>query len=102
MLGALLLLCLLVFLVMRAFSGEPARERAAIEEGARWETHTEAGDGTTTVVVRRIARTRSGPIELGRQVIAAIRDGDPEWETNYHTAMAQARSRVAALEIESD
>jgi hypothetical protein len=102
LLAALLLLCLLVVLLMRAFWGEPEAGRPALEEAARWETHTEVGDGNTTVAVRRVARTRSGPVELGRQVIATIPDGDPEWEAEYHRAMAQARSRVATLEIESD
>ncbi|MEO3828504.1 hypothetical protein [Actinomadura sp. B10D3] len=40
--------------------------------------------------------------ELGRQTVASIPDGDPEWEERYHEAMAAARSRVAALESEAD
>ena len=32
---------------------------------------------------------------------ADIDDGDPEWEERYHEAMAQARSRVAALRSEA-
>lgn len=40
--------------------------------------------------------------EIGRQTVAAIPDADPEWEERYHEAMAQARSRVAALESEAD
>ncbi|GAA2451422.1 hypothetical protein GCM10010191_81890 [Actinomadura vinacea] len=66
---------------------------------ARWETHTESSGGVTTVMVRQV--TEAGR-ELGRQTVASIPDGDPEWETRYHEAMAQARSRVAALQIEAD
>ncbi|MFD0853995.1 hypothetical protein ACFQ07_17290, partial [Actinomadura adrarensis] len=60
---------------------------------------TESRDGVTTVLVRRVD---PAGIELGRQIIATIPDGDPDWESRYHEAMAQARSRVATLEIESD
>jgi hypothetical protein len=94
-------LCLIAFLVMRAFPAVAGRARPAVEEDARWETHTEVGEGVTTVVVRRVATARQGVLELGRQVIAAIPDDDPEWDAKYHAAMAKARSRVAALEIES-
>jgi len=84
-------------LVYYAVTGgsRPAVDGAA----ARWETHTESRGGVTTVLVRRID---PGGAELGRQVIATIQDGDPDWESRYHEAMAQARSRVATLEIESD
>lgn len=98
-LAVVALLSLLIALMVRVITGD---RPAALEDVAGWETHTEAGDGATTVAVRRVARTRSGPVELGRQVVTVIPDGDPEWEAKYHRAMAEARSRVAALEIEAD
>jgi hypothetical protein len=97
---AVLLVALAVALVVSAFT----RERGgadALEATARWEAHTSSADGVTTVVVRKVAETRRGLVEFGRQSIASIPDGDPEWETKYHEAMAQARSRVAALQIEA-
>jgi hypothetical protein len=100
--GVIVILCLLVVLVAYGLFGTLTPGRAALEEGARWEAYTEVGDGVTTVAVRRVAQTRSGPLELGRQVIRTIPDDDPEWETRYHAAMAEARSRVATLESESD
>jgi hypothetical protein len=104
--GMLVILGLLVVLVAVGLSGGlsgAARPGgAALESGARWETHTEMGGGVTTVAVRRVAPARSGPVELGRQVISTIPDDAADWETRYHAAMAEARSRVAALESESD
>ncbi|GAA2085630.1 hypothetical protein [Actinomadura alba] len=107
MLGGLLFLCVLVYLVVLALSGGSGRGRAGraappVEADARWETHTEVGGGVTAVVVRRVTDGGQGVLELGRQVIRTIPDDDPEWDTKYHAAMAEARSRVAALEIESD
>ncbi|SEG60190.1 hypothetical protein SAMN04489712_107115 [Thermomonospora echinospora] len=98
--AAVLLVALAVMLVVSAFT----RERGggeALEATARWEAHTVSADGVTTVVVRKVAQTPQGPVEFGRQSIASIPDGDPEWESRYHEAMAQARSRVAALQIEA-
>jgi hypothetical protein len=93
-----------VVLLLYAFTGRSARSRARLESGARWEAHTESSDGVTTVVVRRVSRDGAGDVlaETGRQTVAAIPDADPEWEERYHEAMAQARSRVAALESETD
>ncbi|WP_165978644.1 hypothetical protein, partial [Actinomadura darangshiensis] len=70
---------------------------------ARWEAHTESSAGVTTVVVRQVSRNGDGDVlaEIGRQTVAAIPDGDPAWEARYHEAMAEARSRVAALEAEA-
>ncbi|WP_141580965.1 hypothetical protein [Actinomadura sp. WMMA1423] len=93
-----------VVLLFYAFTGRSSPSRAQLESGARWETHTESSDGVTTVVVRRVSRGDSGDVlaETGRQTVAAIPDADPQWEDRYHEAMAQARSRVAALESETD
>ena len=94
-----------VVLLMHGFGGRSATAPAgARERDARWETHTESSGGVTTVVVRRVARDDAGDVtgELGRQTVATIPDDDPEWETRYHDAMAQARSRVAALDSETD
>lgn len=101
LLVVVVVIALAATLVISAFRGEEADPRA-LESAARWEVHTSSADGVTTVVVRKVAHGRRGPVEFGRQSIAAIADDDPQWETKYHEAMAQARSRVAALESESD
>lgn len=63
----------------------------------RWQVDTELSEGQTLVVIRRL----SGETELTRQVVASIPDKAPDWDARYHEAMAEARSRVAALEVES-
>ncbi|WP_119729486.1 hypothetical protein [Thermomonospora amylolytica] len=101
LLAVVLLIVLAVMLVVNAFRQDGGRARA-LEADARWETYTSSADGVTTVVVRKVAQTPRGPVEYGRQSIASIPDDDPDWETRYHEAMAQARSRVAALQIEAE
>ncbi|WP_242903175.1 hypothetical protein [Actinomadura terrae] len=102
-LAMLAVAAVVVVLLLYAFGGLSSDGRRRREPTARWEPHTESSDGVTTVLVRRVTRDASGALvaELGRQTVAAIPDGDTDWETRYHEAMAQARSRVAALEIES-
>ncbi|MFF5258723.1 hypothetical protein ACFY4C_07240 [Actinomadura viridis] len=95
MLAAVAVLAVVVVLVYYAVTEGPRPPARA----AGWETHTESSGGVTTVLVRQI--TGDGA-ELGRQVVAAIPDGAPDWETRYHEAMAEARSRVAALRIEAE
>lgn len=91
---ALLIVALLVYLLI----GLPKpRQRAAVAS-AEWKTATELRDGVTYVLVKQVAGDR----ELGRQVIGEIPDAVPDWEQRYHEAMAEARSRAAALQVESD
>ncbi|MFA1543185.1 hypothetical protein [Actinomadura monticuli] len=99
---ALAVAAVVVVLLMYAFADRSSGGRAALERGARWEAHTESSGGVTTVVVRQVSRGDDGDLlaEIGRQTVASIPDGDPEWEERYHEAMAQARSRVAALQSE--
>jgi len=85
--------------VLGAVRGGRTSARARLERGARWETHTESSGGRTAVLVRRVAETG---IELGRQVIAEIPDAAPDWDMRYHEAMAEARTRLAALEVHKD
>ncbi|MQY07369.1 hypothetical protein [Actinomadura macrotermitis] len=89
-LAMLAVLAVVVVLVVYAVRGRPA--------AARWETHTVSAGGVTTVAVRQL----TGERETGRQTIAEIPDDDADWEARYHEAMAQARSRVAALESQRD
>ncbi|MFI0485594.1 hypothetical protein [Actinomadura sp. 9N215] len=101
----LAVVAVVVILLLYGFADRAsAGGRARLERGARWETHTESSGGVTAVVVRRVSRNDVGDVlaEVARQIVASIPDGDPEWETRYHEAMAQARSRVAALESETD
>jgi hypothetical protein len=101
---ALAVAAVVVVLLMYAFADRSSGDKAALERGARWEAHTEASGGVTTVVVRQVSRDDAGDLlaELGRQTVATIPDGDPEWEERYHEAMAAARSRVAALDSEAN
>jgi len=85
--------------VLFAFRGGRSSARTRLEQSARWETHTESGGGRTAVLVRRIAETGT---ELGRQVIAEIPDAAMDWDLRYHEAMAEARTRLAALEAQRD
>lgn len=103
-LAALAVAAVVVVLLMYAFADRSSAGKAALERGARWEAHTEASGGVTTVLVRQVSRNDAGDViaELGRQTVAAIPDGDPEWESLYHEAMAAARSRVAALDNEAN
>ncbi|GGU09214.1 hypothetical protein [Actinomadura citrea] len=103
-LAALAVVAVVVVLLLYGFSDRSSRSRARLEGGARWEPHTESTGGVTAVVVRRVSRGAAGDVlaEIGRQTVATIPDADPEWEERYHEAMAQARSRVAALESEAD
>jgi hypothetical protein len=98
----LLVIALLIYMVISSMRGPSQAERAkAVRRGA-WTTATELKDGHTIVVVRQVAEIRGAPVELARQVIAKIPDGVPDWDTRYHEAMAEARLRASALEIESD
>lgn len=99
----LIILALLVVVVLVVLLLYSAIGRVRDDLEPRWETHTESSGGVTTVIVRQVTRDPSGALvtELGRQAIATIPDSDPDWETRYHEAMAQARSRVATLEIEA-
>jgi hypothetical protein len=63
----------------------------------RWQVDTELSEGQTLVMIRRL----SGETELARQIVASIPDKVPDWDARYHDAMAEARSRAAALESES-
>lgn len=96
MLALLLAVGYLLFYAVRG-AGRPA----AIGPG-RWETHTEAGGGRTTVLVRRVTGDDARPVESDRQVIGSIPDAADDWDVRYHELMAQARARVAALRAQSD
>ncbi|WP_433500386.1 hypothetical protein ACQP1K_08880 [Sphaerimonospora sp. CA-214678] len=67
----------------------------------RWEIDTVMENGWTLVVVRKVRPGRDGPVELARQTVRAIADDDPNWDERYREAMAEARSRLSTLEIES-
>jgi hypothetical protein len=98
----ILVIALVVYLVIIAMRGPRPDERTKAIRPARWTTGTEMKDGHTIVVVRHMAEVRGGSVELARQVVAEIPDAAPDWEQRYHEAMAEARSRAGALQIESD
>ncbi|MEU5883130.1 hypothetical protein [Spirillospora sp. NPDC047279] len=98
LLAAVALIAVVVVLLLYGLRGGAGEARPA-SRTARWEPASESADGVTTVIVHQVDAAGG---ELQRQVIAAIQDGDPEWEPRYHEAMAQARSRVAALESQAE
>jgi hypothetical protein len=89
---AVVVLAVVLFLLyawVRRGDGTPA--------APRWQADTELSAGHTVVLIRRL----SGETELSRQIVASIPDRAPDWDARYHEAMAEARSRAAALESES-
>ena len=98
----LLVIVLIAYLVISAVRAPSRTERAKAVRRAEWTTATEMKDGRTVVLVRQVAEVRGESMELARQVIAEIPDGAEDWETRYHEAMAEARSRASVLQIESD
>jgi hypothetical protein len=98
----LLVIALVVYLVIIALRGPSHAERTKAIRQSAWTTATEMKDGQTIVLVRQVAEVRGATVELARQVIAEIPDAAPDWEQRYHEAMAEARSRASALQIESD
>jgi hypothetical protein len=98
----ILVIALVVYLVIIAMRGPSGAERTKAIRRAAWTTATEMKDGHTIVLVRQVAEVRGASTELARQVIAEIPDAAPDWEQRFHEAMAEARSRASALQIESD
>ena len=98
----ILVIALVVYLVIIAMRGPSQAERTKAIRQSEWTTATEMKDGRTIVVVRQMALVRGASVERARQVIAEIPDAAPDWEQRYHEAMAEARSRASALQIESD
>jgi hypothetical protein len=98
----LLVIALIVYLVIVALRGPSRAEHTKAIRSAAWQTATEMKDGTTIVLVKQVAEVRGETIELARQVVAEIPDKAPDWDARYHEAMAEARSRASALQIESD
>lgn len=99
---ALLVIALLIYLLISAMRGSSQAERTKAVRQAAWTTATEMKNGHTIVLVRQVAEIRGETVEMARQVIAEIPDGIPDWESRYHEAMAEARSRASALQIESE
>ncbi|WP_018653554.1 hypothetical protein [Actinomadura flavalba] len=89
-LAALALLAVVVVLIVYAARG------AGAVAPAGWRAVTESDDGRTRVLVRETGARAGG------QLVAEIPDDAPDWEDRLHAAMAQARSRIAALESQRD
>ena len=98
----LLVIAAIIYLMIGAIRGPSQAERAKAAGRAAWKTATEMKNGHTIVLVQQVGEIRGATVELARQVIAEIPDGAPDWDNRYHAAMAEARSRVSTLEIESD
>ncbi|MFC0861490.1 hypothetical protein ACFHYQ_04175 [Sphaerimonospora cavernae] len=98
----LIVVAALIYLLVVLLHPAP-RDRRVTGAAAKpqWEIDTVMEDGWTLVVVRKVAPGRNGPVELTKQTIRAIPDNDPNWDELYREAMAEARSRVSTLEIES-
>jgi hypothetical protein len=81
-----------------AFRDRAGRRWASAEAAARWEDAHDAVDGRTRVLVRRVARLRSGEERvLGESVIAEIPDGDPDWHERFSAARQVAYDRAIDL-----
>ncbi|HEY7487817.1 MAG TPA: hypothetical protein VH912_25420 [Streptosporangiaceae bacterium] len=98
----LLVIALVIYLVISAMRGPSQAERTKAVRRATWTTATEMKDGRTVVLVRQVAEIRGATVELNRQVIAEIPDAVVDWDSRYHEAMAEARARASALQIESE
>lgn len=91
---ALLIVAAITVLVVLLVRGMGDRKKAP---PPTWVVGTESKGGTTRVLVRHMA----GDQELGRQVVREIPDEAEGWDERYHAAMAEARSRAAALSSEA-
>jgi heme/copper-type cytochrome/quinol oxidase subunit 2 len=96
----LIVVAILVYLLVALVRGARSAPRT-VESKPHWEVDTVMQDGWTLIVVRRVVRGRGGPVELTKQTVRAIPDDDPNWDERYREGMAEARSRVSTLELES-
>jgi hypothetical protein len=72
----------------------------AADTGSRWVATHYTVSGATRVAVRRL---RLGTDDvLDEHVITEIPNSDPDFDTRFLEAMAQARARAALFESESD
>lgn len=92
---ALLVVASITVLVVLLVRGMADRKKTP---PPKWVVATESKGGTTRVLVRHMA----GDQEIGRQVVREIPDNAEGWDEKYHAAMAEARSRAAALGSESE
>jgi hypothetical protein len=98
----LIVIALVAYLVVLAVRAPGRSQHADVVRDAEWTATTEMKDGNTIVIVHKVADRGGDAVELARQIIAEIPDGAPDWEQRYHEAMAEARARASALQIESE
>jgi hypothetical protein len=97
-LGAVAVLLFLIALAWLIARDRAGRRWAEAEAAARWEDAHEAVAGSTRVVVRRVARLRTGEERLlGESLVDEIPDGDPDWHLRFSTARQVAYDRAIDL-----
>jgi hypothetical protein len=81
-------------------SGTERRRDQVARAGSRWVATHYAVNGATRIAVRNV---RPGTDDvLDEHVIAEIMDSDPNFDTRFLEAMAEARDRAALFESEPD
>jgi len=90
---------LLLYGTIRLLTRPQDRRLPASREG-RWVTAHYDVKGTTRVVVQKVSPT--GVNVLDEHVVATVRIDDPEYDTQFLTAMATARARRALFESETE
>ena len=85
--------------VVRAARGVEPRPLASTA-GARWQvTHYEVS-GATRVVLRKVVP--DGATVVDEHVVASVPVDDPDYDSRFLEAMAQARQRLSLFESEED
>jgi hypothetical protein len=85
--------------VSRAAQGSAPRPLPSTV-GARWQvTHYEV-NGATRVVLRKVLP--DGATVVDEHVVASLPVDDPDYDSRFLEAMAQARQRLALFESEED
>ena len=89
----------LAALLLAGLGREFSRRRwSRAEQSATWEDAHTSRAGCTLVVVRRVARLRTGEQRvLEEQVVARITADDPDWEARFRTARQAAYRRAIEL-----
>jgi hypothetical protein len=98
---AVLAVVVMIALTMYALtrgSGKP--EVTPVDSTARWVATHYSVDTVTRVAVRKVRV--DGRDVLDEHVLVEIPDNDPDFEAKFIDAMAQARTRAALFELESD
>ena len=90
---------LIVYVVVSRVVG-PAEPRAIPGAAGVWRTAHYSADGATRVVVQKVGQ--DGATVVDEHLVATVDDRDPDYDTKFLEAMAQARARLALFQAEED